>query len=182
MAMTAAGKEPLSGVTLTGFYDDQDISAWAKGYVSAALAVGEASRGFPAMARSTGKDLDAGTKQSLRGLSAALRQTAKALATTKQVKEAKNTVTQIIEDTWNEYTGDVNNILLMDATAEPVSLTDGRNPAPTSIQVLIRTQEIKEEKAEEDEASAAVKEKTTFWGRVTQMFRDFWNAVTGVFQ
>lgn len=40
MAMTAAGKEPLSGVTLTGFYDDQDISAWAKGYVSAALAVG----------------------------------------------------------------------------------------------------------------------------------------------
>ena len=29
MAMTAAGKEPLSGVTLTGFYDDGDISAWA---------------------------------------------------------------------------------------------------------------------------------------------------------
>ena len=133
------------------------------------------------LARSTGKDLDAGTKQSLRGLSAALRQTAKALATTRQVKEAKNTVTQIIEDTWNEYTGDVNNILLMDATAEPVSLTDERNPAPTSIQVLIRTQEIKEEKAEENETSAAAKENTTFWGRVSQMFRDFWNAVTGIF-
>lgn len=134
------------------------------------------------LARSTGTDLDAGTKQSLRGLSAALRQTAKALATTKQVKEAKNTVTQIIEDTWNEYTGDVNNLLLMDATAEPVSLTDERNPAPTSIQVLIRTQEIKEEDEEEDEASAAAKKETTFWGRVTQMLRDFWNAVTGVFQ
>ena len=40
MAMTAAGKEPLSDVTLTGFYDDGDISAWAKGYVSAALVVG----------------------------------------------------------------------------------------------------------------------------------------------
>lgn len=134
------------------------------------------------LARSTGTNLDAGTKQSLRGLSAALRQTAKALATTKQVKEAKNTVTQIIEDTWNEYTGDVNNILLMDATAEPVSLTDERNPAPTSVQVLIRTQEIKTEDAEEDAASAAEKEQTTFWGRVTQMLRDFWNAVTGVFR
>ena len=87
------------------------------------------------------------------------------------MKEAKNTVTQIIEDTWNEYTGDVNNILLMDATAEAVSLTDERNPAPDSIQVLIRTQEIKTEKAEEDEASAAVKEESTFWGRVTQMFK-----------
>ena len=40
MAMTAAGKAPLSDVTLTGFYDDGDISAWAKGYVSAALVVG----------------------------------------------------------------------------------------------------------------------------------------------
>ncbi len=40
MAMTAAGKAPLSDVTLTGFYDDDDISAWAKGYVSAALVVG----------------------------------------------------------------------------------------------------------------------------------------------
>ena len=40
MAMTAAGREPLADVSLTGFYDDGDISAWAKGYVSAALVVG----------------------------------------------------------------------------------------------------------------------------------------------
>jgi len=40
MAMTAAGAAPLENVSLTGFYDDGDISAWAKGYVSAALAVG----------------------------------------------------------------------------------------------------------------------------------------------
>lgn len=40
MAMTAAGEAPLDNVTLTGFYDDGDISAWAKGYVSAALVVG----------------------------------------------------------------------------------------------------------------------------------------------
>ena len=133
------------------------------------------------LARSTGRDLDAGTKQSLKGLSAALRQTAKALAATGQVKAAKNTITDIIEDTWNEYTGDVNNILLMDAEAEPVSLTDRRNPAPTSIQVLIRTQEIKEADRAESGGDAAAKPETTFWGRVTQMFRDFWNAVTGVF-
>jgi len=135
-----------------------------------------------ALARDTGKDLDAGTKQSLNGLSAALRQTAKALAATDSVREAKKTITGIIEDTWDEYTGDVNNILMMDATAEPVSLTDGRNPAPSSIQVLIRTQEIKAEEPDGEEEAAAGKEKTTFWGRVAQMFRDFWNAVTGIFR
>ena len=40
MAMTAAGAAPLENVSLTGFYDDGNISAWAKGYVSAALAGG----------------------------------------------------------------------------------------------------------------------------------------------
>ena len=40
MAMTAAGMEPRENVSLTGFYDDPEISAWAKGYVSAALVQG----------------------------------------------------------------------------------------------------------------------------------------------
>lgn len=40
LAMAVAQVEPLSGITLTGFYDDDAISAWAKGYVSAALMEG----------------------------------------------------------------------------------------------------------------------------------------------
>ena len=40
IAMTAADVTPLNSVSLTGFYDDKDISAWAKGYVSAALMQG----------------------------------------------------------------------------------------------------------------------------------------------
>ncbi len=40
LAMDAAGEPPLENVSLTGFYDDEGISAWAKGYVSAALAGG----------------------------------------------------------------------------------------------------------------------------------------------
>ncbi len=40
LAMDAAGAEPLKNVSLTGFCDDGSISAWAKGYVSAALVSG----------------------------------------------------------------------------------------------------------------------------------------------
>ncbi len=40
MAMTAAGVDALEGVTATGFYDDADIPAWTRGYVSAALMMG----------------------------------------------------------------------------------------------------------------------------------------------
>lgn len=131
--------------------------------------------------RRTGTDLDAGTAQSLSGISSVLRQTSKVMGETRGVKNAKNALTGIVEDTWEEFTGDKNNLLLMDANAKPVSLTDQRNPTPSSVQVLIRTQEITvdETKAEETEPES---ESTTFFGRIAQMFRDFGHAIAGIFQ
>ena len=131
--------------------------------------------------KSTGATLDDGTKQTLEGLAAVLRSTAKTMGTAGQIKDAKTSICDIIEDTWDEYTGDVNNLLLMDATAEAVSLTDSRNPSPESIQILIRTQEITMPDEDETEAEAAAEVQTTFWGRVAQMFKDFWAAITGLF-
>lgn len=131
--------------------------------------------------KSTGATLDDGTKQTLEGLAAVLRSTAKTMGTAGQIKDAKTSICDIIEDTWDEYTGDVNNLLLMDATAEAVSLTDSRNPSPESIQILIRTQEITMPDEDETEAEAAAEVQTTFWGRVAQMFKDFWVAITGLF-
>lgn len=134
-----------------------------------------------ALMKSTGATLDDGTKQTLEGLAAVLRSTAKIMGTAGQIKDAKSSICDIIEDTWDEYTGDVNNLLLMDATAEAVSLTDSRNPSPESIQILIRTQEITMPDEDETEAEAAAEVQTTFWGRVAQMFKDFWAAITGLF-
>lgn len=129
-----------------------------------------------------GGDLDAGTKETLKGLSASLRAAAKSLSTVPDMKTAKSSISSIIEDTWNEYTGDVNNLLLMDANAEAVSLTDTRNDSPQSIQVLIRTKEIKKEDGAKAEIEVETAAQTTFWGRVAQMFRDFWAAITGIFK
>lgn len=126
--------------------------------------------------------LDTGTKQTLEGLAASLRATAKSLSITGDMKTSKRSLCDIIEDTWNEYTGEVNNLLLMDATAEAVSLTDTRNDAPQSIQVLIRTQEIKQDTGTQEELTGKTTEETTFWQRFAQMFKDFWSAVTGIFK
>ena len=134
-----------------------------------------------ALMKSTGATLDDGTKQTLEGLADVLRSTAKTMGTAGQIKDAKSSICDIIEDTWDEYTGDMNNLLLMDATAEAVSLTDSRNPSPESIQILIRTQEITMPDEDETEAEAAAEVQTTFWGRVAQMFKDFWAAITGLF-
>ena len=136
-----------------------------------------------ALMKTSGQQLDAGTQQTLQGLADTLRKTAKAMAATSGVQDAKSTVNGIVEDTWEEYTGGASNLLMMDAGARPVSLTDERNPAPASVQILIRTQEIKAEEAGAEAApSAAAPAATSFWERVVQMFRDFWNALTGIFR
>ena len=134
-----------------------------------------------AVTKNAGTQLDSGTQKTLSGLAASLRQAAKSLSTTSDVKAAKNDISSIIEDTWNEHTGKMDNLFNMDSTAQAVSLTSAENPAPQSIQVLIRTQEIQKSEDEVSPEAAQEAPKSTFWGRVAQMFRDFWNAVTGIF-
>lgn len=129
----------------------------------------------------SGTKLDAGTKKTLEELASLLRRTSKVTASTSAIKKSKDGLTSIIEDTWNEHTGEIDNLLNMDATAKAQSLTDSRNPSPQSIQVLIRSQEIKVEEPEENSAAAKKADKGTFWSRVVQMFKDFWAAITGLF-
>lgn len=136
---------------------------------------------FRQLARTSGNQLDQGTRESLTGLAATLRKTARSVDSTGDVRDAKGKIDDIIRDTWTEYTGEVNNLLLMDAGAPAVSLTSPENPSPSSIQVLIRSQEIKAESGAETADTQSPAAETTFWGRVTQMFRDFWSAITGIF-
>lgn len=137
---------------------------------------------FRQLTRDSGAQLDAGTQASLTGLAAALRKTARSVDATGDVRDAKGKIDEIIEDTWTEYTGEVNNLLLMDAGAPAVSLTSEENPSPASVQVLIRTQEIKAADEVPELPAGTKNESTTFWGRVTQMFRDFWSSIAGIFQ
>ena len=137
--------------------------------------------------RSSGTKLDDGTEKSLRSLAGSLRAVASSLNKTKGIREAKETVQGIVEDTWHDYTGDVNNLLLMDANAAPESLTDPRNPSPTSIQILIRTQEIEESDSASDADAAtratetAETPKPSFWQRVAAMFTGIFSAIAGLF-
>ena len=133
------------------------------------------------LAKTSGQQLDAGTKQTLEGLASTLRRTAAALATSRDIKNTKTDLDGIITDTWHEHTGDVDNLLNMDSTAAAQSLTSQQNPTPQSVQVLIRSQEIKVPDEEKTETETVTADKGTFWSRVGQMFKDLWSAVTGIF-
>ena len=136
---------------------------------------------FRSVLKTAGKQADSGAKETLDGLAAALRSTAGSLSKTGQVKDAKDNISGLIEDTWNEFTGENNNLLLMDATAEAESLTDSRNGAPQSVQVLIRTQEIKETEAEQPDEEQPETESLTLWQRIGKLFQHIGSAITGIF-
>ena len=70
----------------------------------------------------------------------------------------------------------------MDAQASPVSLTSERNASPASLQVLMRSEEIKKPKVEQvPPAEDAVAPQGNVFTRIGDMFRDFWAAITSFF-
>jgi len=125
--------------------------------------------------------LNSGTQATLSGLADTLRKSTAGLAQTDTIRAAKETITNLIDDEWNKFTGESNNLLLMDATAKPTSLTSEQNPSPSSIQFIMRTQEIKASDNDAETSHKTQKEKVGVWGKVQEMFRDFWAFLTGLF-
>jgi putative membrane protein len=132
--------------------------------------------------KQSGAPLDVGTAKTLKGVIDSLRQATQGLNQTRVIQTAKNTVKSTIDDQWAEYTGENNNLLLIDTTSEKPSLTSSRNAAPETIQILMRTDEIilknQEEKATVDETYVA---KGTILSRIGDIFRDIGDAISGLF-
>lgn len=131
--------------------------------------------------------LNTGGELALDGLASTFRAAADTIGTSDELRAAKGTITDIIEDVWHDYTGEVNTMLMMDAEALPVSLTDPRNPAPQSVQILISTAAIdrdtvEEEREKQQPPEPAAEKPMTFWDRVAQMFRDLWASFCGLFR
>ncbi len=151
--------------------DIQTLSTAAQAALGGtAAAIGSAE----GLLKSAGPQLDAGTANTLSGLSAALRKATTGLEQTGVIRDAKTTISGLIDDEWDAHSGQVDGILNMDANATPVSMTDQRNAAPRSVQYIMRTQEIKVEEPEEEQLEEQAAEKTTFWQRVVNMFKGIW--------
>ena len=165
--------------------DTKQAIADAKAFTTAASdgidGLASAARTAESLLKDSGDTLNAGTKSTLDGLSALLRRGVVGLNQTGTIRSAKNTLTDLIDDEWNSHAGEDNNVLLMDANAAPVSMTDARNANTTSIQFVMRTQEIKEGDAAKEEQTQEETAKTTFWQRVAAMFVDLWNFIKGIF-
>lgn len=133
-------------------------------------------------AKAAEDDLDGGTRQALSGVSAALRKSMTGLAQTSVIRNAKDTVHDLVEDQWDRHSGEVDGLLNIDASATPVSMTSAQNPAPQNVQYIMRTQEIKiqEDKGPEDTGTKKADTRSV-WQRIGDMFKDLWNGFIGLF-
>lgn len=157
--------------------DAKTFSDSASASISALV---DAARSAEDLMKRSGTDLDEGTKQALSGLADALRKSTKGLGQTDTIRNAKDTIDALITDEWDSHAGGDNNILLMDAAAQPVSLTDARNEGTASIQYVMRSQEIKAAEPDaESQAAAAQTDNGTVWTRIADMFQDIWHTITG---
>lgn len=132
--------------------------------------------------KQSGTFLDPGTSKTLTGAVDSLRRISNGLNQTGTIKSAKDTVKKTMDDKWDEYTGENNNMLLMDTSLAKPSLTSSRNPSPQSIQILLRTDEITLKDAEEkptvDESFVA---KGTIFSRIGNIFHEMGSSVAGLF-
>lgn len=160
----------------------EDAKTFTDSAATSITALVDTTRSAEKLLKNSGGDFDEGTRQALAGLAAALRKSTRGLSQTGTIRNAKDTIDALITDEWDSHTGEDNNILLMDAAAKPISLTDERNEGTISIQYVMRSQEIKVEEPDEvAQEAAAQADKGTVWTRIGDMFKDLWHTVTGWF-
>ena len=122
---------------------------------------------------------DAAMQKTLDGLLDVLGKAANEGSSNK-LKQANDGIHSALEDAENELEGETN-MLNLDADAALQSVTSDKNPTPASVQFILRTQEISVDETEAMQQAAAEEEEESALDRIVNIFRELWDAVSGVF-
>jgi predicted nuclease with TOPRIM domain len=125
--------------------------------------------------------VEGGTKDTLNGLIDILEKAAETSSTTNKLKGANESIRNSLDEKLDKIADD-SNLLEMNLDDKMVSFTSDKNQTPSSIQIIIRSQEI----SEDDINTNAVDIEPApvdvgVWQRVKNVFAKMWNAVTGIF-
>lgn len=125
--------------------------------------------------------LNDGIAATISGLDNTLESAANSLDRTGEIRQQKDIIKQTINDEWDRLEDDLG-ILNIDVNAKRPSFTSDKNPAPSSIQIVMRTQEISipDEMKGTDMETAELPESV--WERIAQIFLKIWNALLSLFQ
>ena len=130
-----------------------------------------------------GDSLNTSTEKTLNGLAGTLDEAGTGLNQTEVLRNAKDTIKGMIDDKWDEYTIEDTTILNIDLEASPMSMTSAKNPSPRSIQMILRTEEIKDKQESEDvNIDEDFHADGNIFHRIGNIFKYIWRSITSVFK
>lgn len=132
--------------------------------------------------KATSGDIDEAAKNSLRGNMELLDKSLSILDSTTGVRTAGRTMKDVMDEQLDKFDTD-NRFLFIDPSEDKVSFTSDKNPAPKTLQVVLRTDEISlddEDNKETDAETEKVNEGPLkrMWNVLVQM----WKAIISIFK
>ena len=132
--------------------------------------------------KATSGDIDEAAKNSLRGSMELLDKSLSILDSTTGVRTAGRTMKDVMDEQLDKFDTD-NRFLFIDPSEDKVSFTSDKNPAPKTLQVVLRTDEISlddEDNKETDAETEKVNEGPLkrMWNVLVQM----WKAIISIFK
>lgn len=132
--------------------------------------------------KATSGDMDEAAKNSLRGSMELLDKSLSILDSTTGVRTAGRTMKDVMDEQLDKFDTD-NRFLFIDPSEDKVSFTSDKNPAPKTLQVVLRTDEISlddENNKETDAETEKVNEGPLkrMWNVLVQM----WKAIISIFK
>jgi len=122
------------------------------------------------LVQTSGDLFDEASKASLQGMSDVLENSIRGLGSIPTMRNANDTIKRTIDQEFDKYE-DENKFLNLDADAALVSFTSDNNPAPASIQVILRTEEISLDDTDNNPSDLETKKKDIgFIGRIKNLF------------
>ncbi len=125
---------------------------------------------------SAGDSLDAGTRDSLQGLSGLLEKSLSVIDSITSIREASEEMKRTLDEQLDKYEEE-NQFLNMDPEADKISFTSTKNPSPNSLQIILRTDEISDED-ETTDISDLEADRTGDEGP----FKRMWNVIVEIFR
>lgn len=129
--------------------------------------------------QNAGNKIDPATKNTLDGLIDLLDKSLDAVGTSDSIKHAKDTIKDAIDSEEKKYEDDTNT-LNMDAEHPLESFTSDKNPEPSSIQIILRTQEINKDAVKDNSEDLEYKDQNVgIFQRIANIFKRIYHAIVG---
>ncbi len=123
-----------------------------------------------------GDSLDAGTRDSLQGLGGLLDKSLSMIDSIAGVRQAGEEMKDTLDEQLDKFEEE-NQFLNLDPSADKISFTSSKNPSPSSIQIILRTEEISDEDKTTDISDLETEEQAN-----EGPFQRMWNVIKAIFE